>query len=191
MLAAMKQPLLLAAGVFAASLTLAGPARAGIVVIGSSDAALCSRAAVRGVSAPGGVRACDQALKADALSPRDRAATLVNRGILRLRARSFERAVEDFDRALAIDPSLGEALVNRGAARIGQKRYREALADLERGVALGSSEPEKAWFNRGLAAEGLGDLKGAYRAYTRAAELKPEWDAPRRELARFTVRPRS
>ena len=186
----MKQPLLLAAGVFAASLTLIGQAGAGVLVLGSSNAAVCSKAAIEGDATPGGARACDEALKTDALSPRDRAATYVNRGILRLRDRSFERAVADFDSALRLNPRLGEALVNRGAARIGQKRYREALADLERGSALGSSEPEKAWFNRGLAHEGLGDLKAAYRAYQQAAALKPDWEAPKRELARFTVRPR-
>jgi len=189
MLAAMKQPLLLAAGVFAASL-IVGSAQAAVLVLGSSNAAVCSRAALDGGTAPGGLRACDQALKEDVLNPRDRAATFVNRGILRLRGRSFERAVEDFNSALRLNPRLGEALVNRGAARIGQQRYREALADLERGSELGSTEPEKAWFNRGLANEGLGDLKAAYHAYQRAAALKPDWEAPRKELARFTVRPR-
>lgn len=189
MIAPMKQPLLLAAGVFAAFLTL-GSAQAGILVLGSSEAAVCSKAALRPGNEPGGVRACDQALRADVLSPRDRAATYVNRGILRLRAGGYDRAVEDFNSALRLNPSLGEALVNRGAARIGQRRYREALADLDRGTALGSAEPEKAWYNRGLAQEGLGDVSGAYRSYVRAAELKPDWDAPRRELARFTVRPK-
>src|SRR5688572_19160480 len=119
MLADMKQPLLLAAGVFAASLALIGSAHAGILVLGSSDAALCSKAAMAQGSDTGGLRACDQALKVDVLSPRDRAATYVNRGILRLRARGFDRAVEDFNSALRLNPSLGEALVNRGAARIG------------------------------------------------------------------------
>jgi tetratricopeptide (TPR) repeat protein len=192
MLAGMKQPLLLAAGVFAASLTLlAGSAQAGILVLGSSDAAVCSNAAISARGGSDGMRACDQALKVDALSPRDRAATYVNRGILRMRGRGIDRAVEDFNSALRLNPNLGEALVNRGAARIGQRRYREALKDLEQGTAMGSAEPEKAWYNRGLAEEGLGDVRAAYRSYMRAAELRPDWEPPKRELARFTVRPRT
>ena len=135
------------------------------------------------------MRACTAAVKQAEISDHDRAASFVNRGVLLLRARAFDRAVRDFDQALRIDPGLGEALVNRGAARVGQRRYAEGLRDLERGSELGASEPEKAWFNRGLANEGLGDLQAAYRAYRRAAELKPGWDAPQRELARFTVRP--
>ncbi len=78
--------------------------------------------------------------------------------------------------------------MNRGATFVGEERYREGLEQIDRGLALGVKDPEKAWFNRGLANEGLGDLKAAYRDYTRAAELKPDWTPPRTELARFKVR---
>ncbi|MBX7247522.1 MAG: tetratricopeptide repeat protein [Caulobacteraceae bacterium] len=185
----MKQALRLAAAVFAASIVCPASAEAAVLVLGSGDAALCSRAALGDGAASNGVRACDAALRDDSLTARDRAATFVNRGVLELRSRDFDRAVRDFDAALRINPRLGEALVNRGAARVGQHRYADGLRDLERGTELGAAEPEKAWFNRGLAHEGLGDLQAAYRAYRRAAELRPDWDAPQRELARFTVRP--
>jgi len=189
MLAAMKQPLLLAAGVSAAFLLSFGSTSAAVLVLGSGDPGLCSHAAMNPGATAGGLHACDAALKDPDLSSHDRAATFVNRGVLRLRGAAYDRAVEDFNSALRINPQLGEALVNRGAARIGQHRYADALRDLERGADLGASEPEKAWFNRGLAHEGLGDLPAAYRAYQRAAALKPGWDAPQKELARFTVRP--
>ena len=39
-----------------------------------------------------------------------------------------------------------------------------------------------------MANEGLGDLKAAYQDYSKAAELNPAWDAPKNELARFTVK---
>ena len=58
---------------------------------------------------------------------------------------------------------------------------------IDRGLALGVREPQKAWYNRGVANEGLGDLTAAYRDYSRAAELDPEWTAPKSELARFSV----
>lgn len=185
----MKQALRIAAAAFAASLVVTGSSSAAVLVLGDGLAGQCSLAALRPGASINGVSACNQALRDEALSPRDRAATYVNRGVLRLRTRSFDRAIDDFDAALHINPNLGEALVNRGAARIGQHRYADALRDLERGADLGASEPEKAWYNRGLAHEGLGDLTSAWRAYTRASELKPDWDAPKRELARFTVRP--
>ena len=46
----------------------------------------------------------------------------------------------------------------------------------------------RTFVNRGLANEGLGDLNAAYRDYSRAAALKPDWAAPKTELARFTVK---
>lgn len=185
----MKPALHLAAAVFAATLVAAGSSSAAVLVLGDGLAGQCSLAALHPGPSSGGLAACNQALRDEALSPRERAATLVNRGVLRLRTRAFDQAIADFNAALRINPSLGEALVNRGAARIGQHRYSDALGDLERGSSLGASEPEKAWFNRGLAHEGLGDLPAAYRAYSQAAALKPDWDAPKKELARFTVRP--
>ena len=54
-------------------------------------------------------------------------------------------------------------------------------------VLLGPEEPEKAYYNRGLANEGLDDVKAAYFDYLRALELKPDWPIPQRELRRFSV----
>ena len=62
------------------------------------------------------------------------------------------------------------------------------VEQIDKGLALGVKDPERAWFNRGLANEGLGDLNAAYRDYSRAAALKPDWPAPKTELARFTVK---
>ena len=77
--------------------------------------------------------------------------------------------------------------VNRGGALVGQKRYMEALLEIDKGLALGPEEPEKAYYNRALANEGLDDIKAAYFDYRRAVELAPEWDIPKRELLRFSV----
>jgi len=47
---------------------------------------------------------------------------------------------------------------------------------------------EKAYFNRALAREAAGDVKGAYLDYVKALQLKPEWAPAVKELARFEVR---
>jgi tetratricopeptide (TPR) repeat protein len=77
--------------------------------------------------------------------------------------------------------------VNRGAAAVGARRFADGLADINKALELGVEEPEKAYYNRALAYEGLDNLKAAYFDYQKAVELKPEWDAPKNELARFTV----
>jgi tetratricopeptide (TPR) repeat protein len=168
----------------------ASAAQAAVTVIGGDFANACSRAAVVGESDLSFEALCNDALDYELLNQRDRAGTFVNRGVMRLRRLSYEDARRDFDAAVKLQSNLGEAYVNRGAAKIGLRRYAESLADLDRGIELGASEPEKAYFNRALAHEGVGDLKKAYFDYLKAAELSPDWPDPKRELARFTVSPR-
>ena len=55
------------------------------------------------------------------------------------------------------------------------------------GIELGVDEPQKAYFNRALAYEGLDNLKAAYFDFRKAQELAPEWDQPGKELSRYTV----
>ena len=178
-----------AAAAFAALAT--GPARADVSVIGNGLAAECSGAA-KAMSRNESVRAeavqlCTLALDDEALSPHETAATLVNRGVLYLGGRDYDAALRDFDEALHIEPNLAEAHVNRGAALLGKRQDEAAVAEIDRGLALNTTEPEKAWFNRAVAKERLGDIRTAYVDYRKALELKPDWELPKAELARFRV----
>jgi tetratricopeptide (TPR) repeat protein len=179
---------LLVAGVLTATLFTTGGAIASTLVIGGGAAKDCSIAAIDGRSDNQSVLTCTTALETENLNFRDRARTYVNRGVLQLRKRDFSTARADFDAASKIDPDLGEAWVNRGATYVGEERYGDALGQIDKGLSLGVKDPEKALFNRAMAHEGLGDLKSAYQDYTKASELDPQWDAPKRELMRFTVK---
>jgi tetratricopeptide (TPR) repeat protein len=170
-----------------ALLAWAGSAGAAVTVLGGGMAKQCSEAALAGESDAHFEAVCTMALESELLGLRDRAGTYVNRGILKLRRKEFASAQFDFNRAIETKPDLGEAYVNRGAAAVGAKRYAEGLVDLNKAIELGIEEPEKAYYNRALAYEGLDDLKAAYFDYQKAVELKPDWDQPKRELARFTV----
>lgn len=167
-----------------------GSAAAAVSVIGRGDAYACFEAARSGAAGRLALNACDAALQGF-LGEEERAATLVNRGVLRLQRREAELALADFDAALALRPGLGEAHVNRGAALILLDRPNEALAAIDTGLALGSADPHEAYFNRAIAAEALGDLQTAYHDYQRARALAPAWLPPQVELARFTVQPAS
>lgn len=175
----------LAAG--AGLLAFASSAQAAVTVLGGGMAKQCSEAALAGESALKFEEVCTLALETELLGLRDRAGTYVNRGVLKLRRKEFKSAEFDFNRAIETKPDLGEAYVNRGAAYVGAKRHAEGLADINKALELGVDEPEKAYFNRALAYEGLDDLKAAYFDYQEAVQLKPDWEAPKRELARFTV----
>ncbi|MFT4254063.1 MAG: tetratricopeptide repeat protein [Caulobacter sp.] len=173
-----------------AALTLlvpVGGASASVLVLGGGMARDCSEAVIKGRSDDTTMRLCTSALEVETLKAGDRARTFVNRGVIQLRRKAYVQAREDFDAAGRIDPALGEAYVNRGAAFVAEERYVEGLAEIDRGLAMGVRDPERAFYNRGLAHENLGDLTAAYRDYSRAAELAPDWAAPKAELARFTV----
>jgi tetratricopeptide (TPR) repeat protein len=171
-----------------AALLCATPAGASTLVIGGGAAKECADAAIDGRSDNASVTRCTLALETETLGFRDLARTYVNRGVLRMRQRDFVGAVGDFDVASKTDPNLGEAYVNRGAAYLGTRRYGEGLVEIDRGLALGVKDQQKAYFNRAIAHENLGDVTAAYRDYAKAAELDPDWDAPKKELTRFTVR---
>ena len=171
----------------AAVMAFATASEAAVTVLGGGMAHACSLAALGGESAIKFEAMCTQALDTEMMDQRDRAGTYVNRGILKLRRKDFASAQFDFNRAVQVKPDLGEAYVNRGAAAVGAKRYADGLNDLNKAIALGVEEPEKAYYNRALAYEGLDDVKAAYFDYQKALELNPAWDAPKNELLRFTV----
>ena len=55
-------------------------------------------------------------------------------------------------------------------------------------ITLGMSDRlQLAYFNRGMARENLGDIRGAYYDYKRASDLDPKFEPAREQLARFTV----
>lgn len=176
-----------AAMVSGAFLVLPPAARAAVTVLGGGLAHACSVAALAGEADAHALDVCTGAIEGEPLDAAALAGTYVNRGVVLLRRRAFEPALKDFDLAVHIAPRLGEAYVNRGAALIGQHRYADGIVDINRGLALGPEEPEKAYFNRALAYEGLDDEKRAYFDYRKAVELKPDWMAPQQELLRFTV----
>ncbi|MDG2523130.1 hypothetical protein P7B02_16485 [Caulobacter segnis] len=173
-----------------ATLAFASSSQASIYVMGQTLAASCSKAAIAGSDAQDDLQVCERAIREEALSLEDRAATLVNRGVIQLRRKSFDSARADFDDALRLNPRLGDAMINRAAILIAESRFAEAVAEIDRGLALTMETPEKAFFNRGIANEGLQDLNAAYRDYAKAASLNPAWEAPKTELARFTIRKR-
>ncbi len=166
---------------------LHGHAHGASSVIGGGDARACYDAASKGRTDLSAILDCDSAISGQELSARDRAATVVNRGVIHLLRRDAGKALTDFDRAISWRPDLGEAHVNRGAALILTGDFEGALASINRGLELGAEDPHEAYFNRAIAQEKLDNVAAAYADYRRAAELKPDWDLPPRELARFTV----
>ena len=165
---------------------LATSASAAVTVLGNGAANQCSAAALAGDATDEDLAVCNTALL-EVVSDTEKAGTYVNRGVILLRRKNFTAARTDYETAEKIVPTMGEAVVNRGASFVAERRYLEGLTEIDRGLSLNPEEPEKAYFNRALANEGLDDMKAAYLDYMKALELAPNWEAPRHELSRFTV----
>ncbi len=180
--------LLVAAAGLAVAATTAGTAQAFETVLGGLAGA-CSSEAKQAVNVSHILDLCTQALDRETLPVRDRAGTFVNRGSMYLLMRSWELAHDDFQSALRLWPKLGEAHVGEGAYLLTQGRFDESEQETQRGLDLGTEEPEKAYYIRGMARWGEDDFGGAYADFHKALELKPTWDLPRQQLTHFSVKP--
>lgn len=163
-------------------------ANAAIVTIGNSMARSCFEAAEARAPNLNNFTACDRALSEEALDRRDRAATLVNRGILRLVGRSYAQAGRDFDEAITVNPVEPEAFLNKAILQVQTGASSAAFASVDRALELNTQRPALAYFVRGLANEETGNIKAAYADLKRASDLDPDWAAPTLELRRYKVR---
>lgn len=175
------------AGGAALAALIAGPAFAAVTVIGDSSAQQCSEAAFHDHADEASIQICNQAIGDSMLGQRDLSGTYINRGVIYMNRGDFNDARQDFDRAIQVDPNIGEAWVNRGAIDILDKRFKDGISDIDKGLSLGTMEPAKAYYNRGVAYESIDDEKSAYLDYQQALTLDPNWDLPKQELLRFTV----
>ena len=140
-----------------------------------------------GGNAEDGIKTCTVALDETAMPLGDRAATLINRGILKTRIEDSAGALEDYNRGLAINPNLGEGYVDRGAVEIVDGKYDVAVQDITKGLDLGTNKPEIAHYDRALAYEALGNVRGAYDDYKKAVEIDPTFNLSSDQLTRFKV----
>lgn len=180
---------LMAGAVLAAGLATAAFAQ--VSVIGDGLVTQCSAMALAGDDSNEALNACTRAIQDELLTPGNMAKTYVNRGVIYLRQGELDRAETDFAAAEVLRPDLAEIYVNRSVVLMRRGQWRDAIDTLDHGLSLNPTEPEKAYFNRAMAREQLDDLSGAFADLSRAAELKPDWALPQRELARYRVEPSS
>ncbi len=130
---------------------------------------------------------CTKALSEDAMTRGNRAATLVNLGILRMRNGDYDDSIADYDRAIQISDRLGEAYLNKGAALIYQRNYEAATLALNKAIEYQSSQLFAAYYNRAIALENSGDISAAFFDFKKALELNPGWELAEMQLRRFKV----
>jgi tetratricopeptide (TPR) repeat protein len=171
-----------------AGVTAMIPAEAGTFSVGNSFARDCWQAAEARDHDTNAIYHCNLALEQEGLAPGDKAATLVNRGVLYMRNRNYSSAERDFNRAMATDEANPEAYLNMAITRL-QKNENDTsvMPMIEKALALNTKEQALAYYSRGVLNERNGNIRQAYYDYQKAHELAPDWNEPTRDLQRYKV----
>ena len=121
-------------GAIALCASSTGSACAAVAVIADTSAANCSRAALEKRADDASLRSCNQAIEQGALNRADLTRTYVNRGAVLMNRHDYDAARADLERAIQLDPSVGDAWMNRGAIAIIEHRYADGIADTTKGA---------------------------------------------------------
>lgn len=99
----------------------------------------------------------------------------LGRGVLlATRKRAYDRAIEDFDKVLVLQPDNVDALIARGNAYSQLGDNGRALADLDRAIAL-APDNAQAYVVRGLANNRRGQKQLAMQDYDAALQRAPRY----------------
>jgi tetratricopeptide (TPR) repeat protein len=128
------------------------------------------------------------ALEFEALDAPNKAATLVNRGVLYMRNRNYSVAERDFQRAMSTNGDNPEAYLNMAISRLRQNENDTSVMPwIEKAIALNTKDQALAYYSRAILHERNGNVRQAYYDYRKAHELAPDWDEPARDLQRYKV----
>ena len=161
------------------------PALGATIIIGVNGSAQGCYDAAK-ANDPRGMPICNTALN-ESLTPRDRAATLINRSALKIMTGDQKGGLADCDESIRTFARLGEAYLNRGVALRALGRPQESIDALNKAIESELVRPQLAYFDRALAEEDVGDVAGAYQDYKKALELEPDFQLAAKALSRFKI----
>ncbi len=129
------------------------------------------------------IRACSKAYKASIPLYDIRSDILTRRGLLQLSAGRFDKASRDFKSASKLNEQNEFAYLGEGYAALLERDYTKAAKFFSDCMAHDKAAP-LAIYGLAMTKELSGDIQGAAMSYERAASMRPDWEAPRIELAR-------
>jgi tetratricopeptide (TPR) repeat protein len=93
-------------------------------------------------------------------------------GIRKHKKHNYAAAIQDYDRAIELEPNSVEIYFNRGLAKSESGNYPEALTDFDKVISLDETN-DSAYFNRGIVKYELKDYDGALKDFNKTLELVP------------------
>ncbi len=107
------------------------------------------------------------------LNKEDEAQVFFERGIQNLKESRFIKAIQDFSRAIELNPTFAKAYNNRGLARYNLQDHPAAIQDFTRAVEI-DPEYTDAFYNRGIAKFYFNDHSGAVQDFNQVIASEPE-----------------
>jgi lipoprotein NlpI len=118
------------------------------------------------------LRYCTAALQSGKLSQEDLANAFINRGNAYDTKGDHDRAIQDYDQAIGVNPKDGDAFMNRGSA-YGNKGDRDrAIQDFDQAILLNPNDA-RAFGSRGIAYGNKGEYDRAIQDFDQAIRLNP------------------
>ena len=105
-------------------------------------------------------------------SIRNFAGAFNNRGVAYVHKEQYDRAIQDYDQAIRLNPNFASAFNNRGFAYSRNSQYDRAIQDYDQAIKLNPNYA-KAFFNRSLAKSEKGDKAGAEADLATARRIDP------------------
>jgi tetratricopeptide (TPR) repeat protein len=112
-------------------------------------------------------RACGAIIDRQTVDPKDRAVAHIERGLVYRAKRDIDKAIDDFDRAIELDPGSELGYRVRGAAYFAQNKSDSAIGDYTKAIELkpGSASTydlrAQAYYRKGDADRAIADLDEA------------------------------
>jgi tetratricopeptide (TPR) repeat protein len=97
-----------------------------------------------------------------------------NRALIFDKMGRFDKAIEDYDKAIAVNPFWSAAYYNRALIFDRMGRFDKAIEDYDKAIALNPSDPN-AYNNRGTVFYKMGRFDKAIEDYDKAIALNPSW----------------
>jgi tetratricopeptide (TPR) repeat protein len=118
------------------------------------------------------ISGCTAMIQSGHETPQNLAVAFSHRGLAYGRKRQYDRAIQDFDQAIRLNPNNAIAFSNRGAAYASKGQYDRAIQDFDQAIRLNPNNAD-AFSNRGAAYGRKGQPDRAIQDFDQAIRLNP------------------